>query len=309
VRTDLRSLPRIRDSWSFAYVEHARVEQDGRAIVAIDVTGRTVIPCASLALVMLGPGTTVTHAAIKNMADCGTQIIWTGEDGVRLYAHGLGHARSARLLQRQALLSATVASRLRVARRMYLMRFPGDVPADADIKRLRGMEGVRVREAYAAASRATGVPWHGRRYVPGKPSASDPVNLALSAANACLYGICHAAIVSVGLAPGLGFIHVGRSQSFVYDIADLYKCETAILAAFQAAAEDPDNAHNLVRTYLRDHFSSERLLVRIVGDIMEVLDVQLPDEDEVDPAGALWDPGEGNVASGMNYGQRAADQA
>lgn len=288
------------------YLEHARIEQDGRAIVAIDVTGRSVIPCASLALVMLGPGTTVTHAAVKNMADCGTQIVWTGEDGVRLYAHGLGHARSARLLQRQALLSATVASRLRVARRMYLMRFPDDVRPDADIRQLRGMEGVRVREAYAAASRATGVPWLGRRYVPGKPSASDPVNLALTAANACLYGICHAAIVSVGLAPGLGFIHVGRSQSFVYDIADLYKCETAIPAAFQAAAEDPGNAHNLVRTYLRAHFYRERLLVRVVQDIMRVLDVELPDEDEVDPIGALWDPGEGRVASGTNYAGRDA---
>lgn len=302
MRTDLRSLPRLRDSWSFVYLEHARVEQDGRAIVAVDITGRTVVPCAALSLIMLGPGTTITHAAVKNIADCGTQIVWTGEDGVRLYAHGLGHSRSARLLQRQALLSAMSASRLRVARRMYLMRFPGDVSPAATIRQLRGMEGVRVREAYAQASRATGVPWHGRRYVPGRPKESDPVNRALTAANACLYGICHAAIVSVGLSPGLGFIHVGRSQSFVYDVADLYKCETAIPAAFEAAAEAEDHAEDLVRTYLRAHFYRTRMLSRIVEDIIRVLDVELPEEQEVDPDGALWDPDEGAVLPGRNYG-------
>jgi CRISPR-associated protein Cas1 len=301
VRTDLHSLPRLRDSWSFVYIEHARVEQEGRAIVAVDMTGRSIIPCAALALVMLGPGTTITHAAVKNLADCGTQIIWSGEDGVRLYAHGLGLSRSARLLQRQAMLASTAMSRLEVARRMYLLRFPADFREDATIRQLRGFEGVRVREAYAAASRATGVPWHGRRYVPGRPQESDPVNRALTAANACLYGLCHGAIVSLGLSPGLGFIHVGRLQSFVYDIADLYKCETAIPASFQAAAEDEENCHNLVRTYLRAHFYSTTMLARVAADIVHVLGVELPDESEIDPAGALWDPEAGAVPPGTNY--------
>ncbi len=304
MRTDLRSLPRLRDGWSFVYIQRARVEQAQRAIVAIDVDGRTMIPCANLGLAMLGPGTTITHAAVKNLADCGCQIVWTGEDGVRFYAHGLGHARSARLLQHQARLASSGRSRLMVARRMYTMRFPGVVNEVLDIKQLRGMEGARVRDAYAAASRASGVPWHGRRYVPGKPDASDPVNRALTAANACLYGICHAAIVSLGLSAGLGFIHVGRAQSFVYDVADLYKCETAIPAAFQAAAEEPDAAEDLVRSYLRQVFYESRLLVRIAQDILQVLDVEPPSDDEIDPTGELWDP-DGVVGAGRNYADDA----
>ena len=56
----------------------------------------------------------------------------------------------------------------------------------------------------------------------------DPINRALSAANACLYGVCHAGILSAGYSAALGFVHTGKMLSFVYDIADLYKTEMTI---------------------------------------------------------------------------------
>ena len=60
--------------------------------------------------------------------------------------------------------------------------------------------------------------------------------MALSTANVCLYGLCHAAIISLGYSPELGFVHTGKMTSFVYDIADLYKMQTSVPAAFESTS-------------------------------------------------------------------------
>src|SRR5204862_2708659 len=124
-----------------------------------------------------------------------------------------------------------------------------------------------VREAYAQASGETGVEWRGRSYTSSSWTDADPVNRALSCANSCLYGLCHAAIVSAGYSPALGFIHTGKMLSFVYDIADLYKADLAIPAAFRAAAAGTSGLEGRVRRQCRDTFHERRLLARIVEDI------------------------------------------
>jgi len=72
---------------------------------------------------MLGPGTAITHAAVRTLVDCGCSLLWVGEQGVRLYAQGLGETRSASNLLRQAQLCADPSARLRVVERMYRIRF------------------------------------------------------------------------------------------------------------------------------------------------------------------------------------------
>ncbi len=161
---DLHFLPKVRDSWSYLYVEHCRIDQEGKAIALQDAAGKVPVPCASIALLMAGPGTTITHAAIRALADNGCLIAWTGEEGVRMYGLGLGETRSARNLLHQARLWADPVQHLRVVRRLYEVRFPGPVSPGLTIEQLRGHEGVRVREAYARASRETGVAWLGRSY-------------------------------------------------------------------------------------------------------------------------------------------------
>jgi CRISPR-associated protein Cas1 len=198
---DLRKLPRFSDSLGYLYVEHARIEQHDKAIAIHDQQGLTPVPAASLALLMLGPGTAVTHAAIKALADNNCTVIWSGEEGMRFYAAGIGGTRGSANLLHQARLVSQPRLRLEVVRRMYLKRFPAGLDPNLTLQQIRGMEGIRVREAYAAASKATGVPWTGRHYTRGDWSAADPVNRALSAGNACLYGLVQAAILSAGSSP------------------------------------------------------------------------------------------------------------
>jgi hypothetical protein len=44
---------------------------------------------------MLGPGVSITHAAISVLAHHGCLGAWCGEEGVRFYAMGMGETRSA----------------------------------------------------------------------------------------------------------------------------------------------------------------------------------------------------------------------
>lgn len=303
---DLHILPKFSDGWSYLYVEHCRIDQEARAIAIHDENGKLPVPCAKLALLMLGPGVSITHAAISVLVDHGCLVAWCGEGGVRFYALGMGKTRSAANFLHHVRMWADPELHMRVVRRLYQLRFSEKFGAGLTLRQIRGMEGVRVREAYAKAAKEACVQWSGRNYQRDKWSNADPVNRALSSANSCLYGICHAAIVSAGFSPALGFIHTGKMLSFVYDVADLYKAEVSIPVAFRAAAEEKEGLERRVRLSCRDAFVSTRILERIIPDIQIAL--MLPkrgttgketdfDEDAAAP-GSLWDPDEAEVEGG-----------
>lgn len=288
---DFHELPKLRDSLSYLYVEHAIIDRKQNAIEYIQEDGRVMVPVAALCVLMLGPGTSISHAAIKVLAENGVTLLWVGEDSTRCYAQGLGETRKAYHLLRQAELLANPEDRQKVVLNMYLFRFDS-LPDDyRDIKQLRGMEGARVKSAYAQASKQYGVRWSGRSYNRGKWEDADPVNRALSAGNALLNGICHAAIVSGGYSPALGFIHTGRQLSFVYDIADLYKTEITIPIAFQIAAESAQQIEKRTRAAVREKMREVKLLQRILPDIDHVLEIESASEDAFgeDPASELWE--------------------
>ena len=305
---DLQTLPKIRDSWSFLYVEKCRIEQEDKAIAIHDGRGRTPVPCASLTTLFLGPGTTITHAAVRALADNGCLVVWSGEDSVRFYAVGMGETRSSANLIHQARMWADPVQHLAVVKRLYELRFEETLPPMMTLRQIRGREGMRVRKAYADAAATTGAPWRGRSYKSARWSRTDPVNRALSAANSYLYGVCHAAIISAGFSPALGFIHTGKMLSFVYDVADLYKTSVTIPAAFKVAAESSASLENRVRVACRDAFKDTRLLARIIPDIQLALAITrsaeerdpLLDRDEMEP-GDLWDAGSAALQGGINY--------
>ena len=304
---NLQALPKFRDALSMLYVEHAKIDRHEKSIAIHDLNGLMPVPASSLALLMLGPGVNVTHAAITTLADNNCLVAWCGEEGVRFYAYGTGGTRSAYALLRQARLASDEGLRLEVVKRMYRMRFNENLDAALSVEQLRGMEGVRVRETYARLSRETGVEWTGRFYDRTSWQSADPVNRALSCANSCLYGLCHAAIVSIGYSPAIGFIHTGKQLSFVYDIADLYKADIAMPVAFEVAKENPLELERTVRLKCRDMFRTTRLMQRIVPDIQKAIGSSGDEADgdfapDADPAlpTELWTP-----ESELNSGEEA----
>lgn len=303
-RAEVHDLHRLSDRVTTLYVERTHVDRDENAVVLINKDRTVRVPAALVAVVLLGPGTRITHGAINLLGDSGTAICWVGEHGVRLYASGLGVSRGSRLLVQQAHLVSRTKPRLDVARRMYAMRFPDENVSGLTMQQLRGREGARVRRLYRQHSERTGVAWSRREYRQGDPdSAGDDVNRLLSAGNACLYGLAHAAVCGMGASPGLGFVHTGSALSFVLDVADLYKAEYTIPLAFDLAARNRTEERD-VRLAFRDLVSDGRLLHRMIDDIRALLVVPgsaAPDED--DDRHALWDERVGTVASGVNWSE------
>ena len=287
---DYHILPKLRDSLSYVYVERAVVQRYRNAVELVDEKGKVAVPIASLSLLLLGPGTSITHEAVKLLAQNGCSIVWVGEDATRFYAQGTGETRKAHRLLKQASLVSDPQVRRQVALKMYTKRFDEELDPDLSLEQIRGHEGVRVRNTYQLMSRRYGVKWKGRRYQRNKWDASDPANRALSMANALLNGICHAAIVSGGYSPGLGFIHIGKQLSFVYDIADLYKTELSIPIAFETAALGSDDIETRVRRRCREAFKETKLLQRLLPDIDALLDMQEEPQPNYDADGALPGP-------------------
>ncbi len=246
--------------------------RDGAFVVVDEVNGeRMHIPVGSVVCILLEPGARISHAAVKLAATVGTLLIWVGEAGVRLYSAGQpGGARSDKLLY-QARLALEENLRLRVVRRMYALRFQEEPPSRRSVDQLRGIEGARVRKMYAMLARQHGIAWKGRRYDPSDWDRADPVNKCLSAATSCLYGVCEAAILAAGYAPAIGFLHTGKPQSFVYDVADIVKFETVVPVAFRIAAKNPSHPDREVRIACRDVFRETKLLQRIIPLIEDVL--------------------------------------
>ncbi|WP_018549355.1 type I-E CRISPR-associated endonuclease Cas1e [Streptomyces sp. LaPpAH-108] len=299
-RTGPQDVHRIEDRVSSLYVERCHIDRDDNAIVLINKARIVHVPAAYLAVLLIGPGSRITHAAVTLLADSATSVCWVGEHGVRLYASGLSTARGSRLQLRQAWLVTRPKERVTVARRMYDLRFPGENTTGLTLQQLRGREGSRVRKLYAEHSARTGVPWTKRDYKPGDAfAAGDDVNRVLSAANSALYGICHAVITGIGTSPALGFVHTGSALSFVLDIADLYKAEHTIPLAFDLTANGLTSERD-ARTALRDTVVQHKLLPRIVNDIKNLLVPDNPDllDEEIH---GLWNEDNTVASGGRNW--------
>ena len=254
---------------------------DGAFVLVDDKHIRTHIPVGGITCLMLEPGARVSHAAVVLAARAGTLLIWVGEASVRLYGAGQrGGARSDRLLY-QARLALDDEARLRVVRKMYALRFNEEAPARRSIDQLRGIEGARVRETYRLLATRHGANWDGRNYNPYDWSGADVVNRCLSAATAALYGITEAAVLAAGYAPAIGFLHTGKPQSFVYEVADILRFETVVPEAFRVSAAvqkgrpldsrpvtDPAGE---VRRRCRDAFRRTGVLGRLIPLIEEIL--------------------------------------
>lgn len=306
-KAELQSLPRVKDRMTFIYLEHCKLSRDNNAITVTDDEGVVCIPAAGISVLLLGPGTDITHRAVELIGEMGVTLIWVGEKGVRYYAGGRPLTHRSELLIKQAELVTNQRKHAEVVRKMYAMRFPNEDVSRLTVQQLRGREGTRVRSIYKEASKKWNVPWNGREYDPDDFSASDPVNQSLSAGNVCLYGLAHAVIVALGCSAGLGFVHVGHELSFVYDIADLYKAEITIPIAFELAATvSKEEIAGTTRRRVRDSMTEAHILERMVRDIKYLLSDEAT-EDLPENTVYLWDDKVGHVKNGISYGDECEE--
>ena len=264
----LETLAMAKDRWTPIYLEHGRLEIDDASVKWIGGDGTLArIPVATVSALILGPGTTITHAAVKACADCNTPVFWMGHDGMRFYSFGIAPNHANSMARKHATAWANKNRNEEIARRMFRFRFE-DVEVDsANVKQLRGMEGKRVKREYARLGVEYGVTWKGRNYHQSNWNLADGVNKALSASNASLYALAAAVVCSLGYLPQLGFIHEAGTLPFIYDVADLYKHQTSWPAAFHAISQNPNDDGTLTRTLLKERIEKLRLLQQMPKDL------------------------------------------
>jgi CRISPR-associated protein Cas1 len=270
------SLPQVKDKYPFIYLEHGRLEIDDSSVKWIDCDANVVrLPIATLNCLLLGPGTTITHEAVKVIAQSNCSLCWVGEDSLLFYASGQTPNADTRNMREQMKLSADPKKSLLVARRMFARRFPEAELAGKSLHEMMGMEGFRVRAAYEQKGQQYGVGWKGRNFTPGKFELGDITNQTLTACNAALYGILSSAVHSMGYSPHIGFIHSGSPLPFVYDLADLYKEYLCIDLAFSLtlAMAGQYNKHKVSAAF-RQRVIETDLLGQIGQDIEAILGVK-----------------------------------
>ena len=306
-KPEIQALPRVQDRITFIYLEHCKINRDNGAITVKTQSGITNIPAAAISVLLLGPGTDVTHRAMELIGDTGVTTIWVGEHGVRYYAHGRALTNHATLLLKQAQLVSNEKKHIQVARKMYQLRFPNEDVSKLTMQQLRGREGSRIRSLYREQAEVWNGAWGHGEDVPEHYQSGDRVNKALSAGNACLYGLAHAVICALGCSPGLGFVHVGHELAFAYDIADLYKAETTIPIAFELASENPDDIGSAARRRLRDEMRKGHILDRMVHDIKFLLSDDEWQEEDYKSTLYLWDNVQGELDHGVSYAEEGDD--
>ncbi|MGM0439658.1 MAG: type I-E CRISPR-associated endonuclease Cas1e [Chlamydiota bacterium] len=263
------TLPQVKDKYPFIYLERGRLEIDDSSVKWIDSDCRVIrLPIATLNCLLLGPGTSITHEAVKVMAAANCSICWVGEDSMIFYAAGYSPTADTRNFRKQMLLATNRKKSLEVARRMFVKRFPEVELEGKNLNEMRGMEGYRVKQIYEQKAEQYKVGWKGRRYVPGKFELGDITNQILTSTNAALYGILSSAVHSIGYSPHIGFIHTGSPLPFIYDLADLYKENLCIDLAFVLTLEMPGiyNKYRVAEEF-RKRVIDSKLLTQIGKDI------------------------------------------
>ena len=267
------TLPRVSDKYPFLYLERGRLEVDDSSIKWIDAEGdRVRLPVATINTLLLGPGTSITHEAVKTAATANCSICWVGEDSLLFYAYGLSPTSNTRNMLRQARLAGDEEIATDVARAFFAKRFPDAKLEKKTLQEMMGMEGLRVKKLYDEKAQQYQVGWKGRVFTPGKFELSDVTNQVLTSTNAALYGILCSCVHSLGYSPYLGFIHSGSPLPFIYDLADLYKGELCIDLAFSLTLSMAGkyNKYTVAEAF-RKRVIEMDLLTRVPADIESLI--------------------------------------
>lgn len=286
--TPLIVLPRIDRRIGFLYADRCVVSRDDSAITFLSDKGIVHVPAAMTSCLMLGPGSSITHAAVSLLSESGTSVVWVGDGAGVWYTHGKPIAAGTHLLLAQAKIVSDPALRLEAAKRLYRNRFGDDWDtAVSSITELQLSEGRRMKLEYRSNSIRTGVEWSGKS-PRGKP---DPINSTLNLANSCLYAICHSILNGLGCSTGLGIVHTGNWRSFTLDVADMYKTKTSIPVSFDLVKEHGGGyvSAKEVRKRMRDIMFDSGFLREVVDDVMWVLGSTSFDDDIFRDVNTWWD--------------------
>jgi|SRR5690625_1009988 len=236
------------------------------------------IPFQQISNVLLGPGSVISHDALRLLARQQTGVLAVGSNGIRIYAVSMpfGPDRSA-LARKQVQLWSDNNKKIEVIRKMYAFRFGEPLPDYIrDINSLRGIEGKRVKKVYERLANQYEVDWSGRNFDRFNPDKDDLINQAINHAVTAAYAASQIAVAVTGTIPQLGFIHESSGRAFALDIADLFRSSVVLPIAFQSAKQVSQNKGLDIESHTRKlagrKFQSDQVIPTMIDQIKELLE-------------------------------------
>lgn len=227
----------ISEKEPLLFFEKSIIRMDNGELVALNKKdGRFVIQPASLMMIYLGTGTSITQEAaiFAALNDCYISFSRGGA-----YVHSVWHSgrwSDPVFLVNQCLLHNDVEKRLTIAKNLILKRLNNEFATDIikekvinskSIEELLGYEANWMKGIYRQESEYKNIKFN-RDF-----SKNDLVNERLNLLNNALYSIVTSIILALGLHPSVGFIHgQSRRGGLSFDLADIFKYELTIKPSF-----------------------------------------------------------------------------
>lgn len=260
------------------YLEHCRVMvKDGRVVflkAAQEENQYWNIPIANTTVLLLGTGTSITQAAVRDLCGAGVMFGFSGGGGTPLLAANEiewlspqseyrpteylqawlsfwfdSHKRLsiAKLFQTQRLqYLAKVWAKDRVLKNYdfavndsqldkTLARYQQDIQTSSDVTKLLAAEMQLTKSLYAFAAHRTQAEGFTRDH---DPAQTDSANKFLNHGNYLAYGLAATCLWVLGIPHGFAVMHgKTRRGALVFDVADLIKDTLVLPLAFIAAHE------------------------------------------------------------------------
>jgi len=274
--SDLKSILHSKRA-NIYYLEHCRVLVNGGRVEYVTEKGKQSlywnIPIANTTTVLLGTGTSITQAAMRELAKAGVLVGFCGGGGTPLFActefelevawlQPQSEYRPTEYLQHWVRFWFDDALRLQAAREFQLTRLQllgeqwradskraqdgwgGDVGAllaasaqairnAADTTQLLTEEARLTKQLYKLAAQATR---YGDFTRSQRGDSTDTANQFLDHGNYLAYGLAATATWVLGLPHGLAVLHgKTRRGGLVFDVADLVKDALILPQAFVSA--------------------------------------------------------------------------
>lgn len=253
------------------YVEHAVLGlRKGQVTVFTKAIVET-LPVASIAVLMIGPGCSVSAEAIKTAALRGCIVCFSGGGGIPVFANTVAY-RAPRNKLEQARLFLDPDRRLATAKKLMESRSDvirkwtslpplhlADIEATSDLTSLMLLEARWAKSAYAFCTRRNG---------PMAGLHGDKRGTPLALLNHFLYSVAMGACLHMGYDPNLGVIHgENRGGGLVFDLADIWKPAITLELSFisNAAGHDVNKMKALFIARTRETRAAEGIESTLKG--------------------------------------------
>lgn len=293
------------------YLEHCRVLVTGGAVSYITEATNKVeyynIPIANTSVVLLGTGTSITQAAMREFSKAGVLVGFCGGGGTPLYAgceieflNSQSEYRPTEYLQNWIKIWINESKRLEVAKKFQKIRtsniknfwfnknifnelskidkfsldqdlkeFEIAVDNSIDVTQLLSSEAIISKKLYKYIARATG---YGDFKRVKNGEGIDLANNFLDHGNYLAYGLAATACWVLGLPFGLSIVHgKTRRGGLVFDVADLVKDALVMPTCFQCATYG--NTEQEFRNKLTSNFYKASALDLIINSVKECCEI------------------------------------